>query len=779
MSASVKAALAAKRAEARASSRSNSPVKASSSGSRLPTAFSSEESITTSAANQQESERGRLRPAAGSEGAVREEGSEDHIAQVPIDDLLNKCCDKGKLNVSARVPELKKLPGELYSLIHGDEPAWHDRSKSGRGWYEREDLSVLQAGSNAISAVEEELGECRALVRIEVSPSQSNREVLLVEVPISASCLQLQQNLISNVPLSFTNLLNLTHLNLSANSLTEFPEALLCLNKLRFLDLSSNRIAKLWRSSNVMASRSEQKRRKIEWEKENGAVDVDGMWAGYLSGPSSPIKKGSNKSLLPKRILAPTLPLHSLETLNLSKNRLTNAVFALEGAGDEDEFGLPPRLKRLDLSGNDIRGPLEVSIFADLPELQELNLSGTGVSDQVFSQSSEKADGEAFTSLALLHLAKCDLDSLAPLEQFFGGARIRDQGSLASAEEEGAAHAASPASAQGVARKQLIKVKGSPSLATGPAELHVVLEGCRPFRDEELRRKRGPGHPSNHKIAEPVSSTHTSSGSSTAGSEGVMGKSGARSASKDTLRGEPRHSSGFEPTRGDHGSPGVNTPKIGSSANGRLLSSPETSPWPQISPTQVHQLQAGGDQSSALAAQMSQLGLRNQETTGGQKEEWELMAEAGLLTEGGKRRMRAEQARREREMQQREQSVLSSSPAAGRGGGGMAARNQAGHAEDFLDGAEADAGSALANARLSSKKKEALSQVPCKFFRSNGCSAGAACPFAHTYPGEGLQKSTCQWFLKGNCRFGHKCALAHILPGQPISVSSLSCAQSK
>ena len=155
------------------------------------------------------------------------------------------------------------------------------------------------------------------------------------------------------------------------------------------------------------------------------------------------------------------------------------------------------------------------------------------------------------------------------------------------------------------------------------------------------------------------------------------------------------------------------------------------------------------------------------------------MAEAGLLTEGGKRRMRAEQARREREMQQREQSVLSSSPAAGRGGGGMAARNQAGHAEDFLDGAEADAGSALANARLSSKKKEALSQVPCKFFRSNGCSAGAACPFAHTYPGEGLQKSTCQWFLKGNCRFGHKCALAHILPGQPISVSSLSCAQSK
>lgn len=80
-------------------------------------------------------------------------------------------------------------------------------------------------------------------------------------------------------------------------------------------------------------------------------------------------------------------------------------------------------------------------------------------------------------------------------------------------------------------------------------------------------------------------------------------------------------------------------------------------------------------------------------------------------------------------------------------------------------------GSALASAKLSSKKKEALSQVPCKFFRSNGCSAGSSCPFAHIVPGEGQGKAVCQWFLKGSCRFGHKCALAHILPGQPMSVS--------
>lgn len=81
-----------------------------------------------------------------------------------------------------------------------------------------------------------------------------------------------------------------------------------------------------------------------------------------------------------------------------------------------------------------------------------------------------------------------------------------------------------------------------------------------------------------------------------------------------------------------------------------------------------------------------------------------------------------------------------------------------------------NAGSALANAKLSTKKKEALGQVPCKFYRNNGCSAGDACPFAHTLPGEGQPKAVCQWYIKGSCRFGHRCALAHILPGQPMSM---------
>lgn len=110
-----------------------------------------------------------------------------------------------------------------------------------------------------------------------------------------------------------------------------------------------------------------------------------------------------------------------------------------------------------------------------------------------------------------------------------------------------------------------------------------------------------------------------------------------------------------------------------------------------------------------------------------------------------------------------------------RGGRGRGGEDRARAREEHEDSAPPNAGSALANAKLSTKKKEALGQVPCKFFRNNGCSAGDACPFAHTLPGEGQPKAVCQWYLKGSCRFGHRCALAHILPGQPMSVRCFSC----
>lgn len=90
----------------------------------------------------------------------------------------------------------------------------------------------------------------------------------------------------------------------------------------------------------------------------------------------------------------------------------------------------------------------------------------------------------------------------------------------------------------------------------------------------------------------------------------------------------------------------------------------------------------------------------------------------------------------------------------------------------------------LTAANISSeRRREALAQVPCKFFRNGGCSAGASCAFSHTLPddpnapdADGVGSGTnviCQWFLRGNCRFGAKCALAHIYPGQSVSVRIL------
>ncbi|EIW68988.1 hypothetical protein TREMEDRAFT_73988 [Tremella mesenterica DSM 1558] len=64
-------------------------------------------------------------------------------------------------------------------------------------------------------------------------------------------------------------------------------------------------------------------------------------------------------------------------------------------------------------------------------------------------------------------------------------------------------------------------------------------------------------------------------------------------------------------------------------------------------------------------------------------------------------------------------------------------------------------------------KAEALSHVPCRFFKAGTCTAGASCPFSHDGGGT---KEVCQWFLKGNCKFGHKCALLHLHPGEPLSM---------
>ncbi|KAL7412586.1 hypothetical protein BDY24DRAFT_326453, partial [Mrakia frigida] len=50
-----------------------------------------------------------------------------------------------------------------------------------------------------------------------------------------------------------------------------------------------------------------------------------------------------------------------------------------------------------------------------------------------------------------------------------------------------------------------------------------------------------------------------------------------------------------------------------------------------------------------------------------------------------------------------------------------------------------------------------VSHVPCKFYRSGGCTAGSSCIFAHVQPEAGQQKQPCQYFQKGSCKFGRKC----------------------
>ncbi len=790
-SASVKAALAAKRAEARASrSRSVSPVKRPGSGfnssnpaSASPSPMKPRGLFGTSRDSSLDESGEPSHQGEGEEGQGEEEGEGDvsGFTQVALHVLLNKACQKGKLNIGARAPALESLPTEVWSLADDSEPAWHDRKQTDQAWWERAELAVLQAGGNAISSIDDKLGEFRGLTRLEVSGGSfvsSDQQLRLArrsQLP-SLPVRKLKRNLLTSLPDSLVNLWSLTHLNLSGNSLTSFPTCLLCLDKLVSLDLSDNRLSALWRNDTVSAARTEQKQRKLEWEREHGPVDgaeENGLWAGL-----SPSKKTQAQARAAKaRVLPQTMPLHALQTLRLRGNRLDNASLGLGGSSGskEEDFAFPANLTLLDLAQNPLRGPIDVSLFAELDQLQELDLSETGVPDQVFGGSST-GPTKVLPSLALLHLSKCDIDDLAPLEKAFGSGITQDQGMSTPDDSR-------PASASLLTRKQLIKVQGSPSLATGAGDLHVVLAGC-PLREEQRRRKRGPTHK-----PLPVLGHSSSGGTETGRTEwpALGARSNTRaSPSKEAIR----QSSGFAPTGGYHGSPGHGLPPSAGTANpGNGSKLGLTSPVPASaltftspdSSTILSSPRTGASGPFAAPSSTSSVDTvqRQLENTSlnapGQKEAWELQADAGLLTEGGKRRLRAEQARRQRELELLQQQ---------QGGGDLdqqatsprKQQSQLATSEHFLDSGEMEAigGSALANAKLSTKKKEALSQVPCKFFRSHGCSAGSACPFAHTMAGGGSQKATCQWFLKGNCRFGHKCALAHILPGQPISVSAIA-----
>lgn len=708
MSAAVRAALAAKRAEHR--SRSTSPSKPNTNGDtdqqNLRPHFGRD--LDASIASPFGSPKPAKRSFAAAAAADRSTSSptpEVDLNQKTEEEIVKLSIQNGKVNLSSRSPSLQEVPAMLLSLLADEPQPWFLQipEDDRQPWYMREELHTLQLSNNEIQSLPDKLAEFRGLKRLE-----------------------LHSNRLSTLPSAFFQLSALTTLNLSKNGLTTFPPCLLALDNLVMLDLSHNKISTLWKDADVISARAQRE----AWDKEN-AVQENGVWAGL-----SPSKK--DRKVLDAVETQRDLPMRALRSLDLSYNKLNNAALGIpdlarrrtkptDVTNNETVLvRLPAGLKTLNLGYNSIRGPVSVALFQQLHSLHDLGLQGCGIGDDVFASTEST---EALSSLSVLDLSGCELDDLARVEGLFGSSRILSFDQAMGNTDSPRTTQDKPEPTQGMPARQLVRVLNRPT----PADIDKMEDRCNakilclllegnPLREEALRQKRG-----------------------------------GRSAASPEKKAVP-------------------TPVTTViSPDAKIATSIATPPASAPSTT-----------SASAATGSSQLPAKPQVV----KEDWEILAESGLNTALGRRKLQVEQARKEQEAAAAAATSAAASSAKAvdedaqtRGRKPRASPSDeantaiaadpesAGSAErSTSNDADEDPGSALSTAKLSTKKKEALGQVPCKFFRSNGCSAGASCPFAHTLPGDGGQKSVCQWFLKGNCRFGHKCALAHVLPGQPMSM---------
>ncbi|GAC97580.1 adenylate cyclase fragment [Pseudozyma hubeiensis SY62] len=711
MSAAVRAALAAKRAEHR--SRSSSPTKPSpalpNDDSQLPHfGRDLDASIASPFGSPKPSPRSITSLNANRSSASPTPAMD--LTQKSEDDIVRLSIQNGRINLSSRSPSLQQVPPVLLSLLADEPPAWFLQipEDDRQPWYMREEVHTMQLSNNELQSLPDEMAEFRGLKRLEL---HSNKLIAL--------------------PPTFLQLSALTNLTLAKNGLTAFPACLLALDNLVTLDLSHNKIQTFWSDELVGSARSERE----AWDKDNAAQE-NGVWAGL-----SPSKK-DRKLLVADPDAHVNTPMRSLRSLDLSYNRISNASLGIPdlakrrgGPSDvSDDISLvrlPTSLRTLNLGHNSIRGPVSATLFQHLVSLEDLGLQGCGIGDDVLA-AHDIANGssQVLSHLSILNLSGCELDDLTKIEAFFGSRRIQSFDQAIGNVDPAPSTQDPQTPAAGIPARQLVRVLNRPTSADitkmeGRCKARVLcllLEG-NPLREEAFRQKRG------GRSASPEKKSATPA---TLGSKTAVSIANAQAAS----------------------SPAASTPPTNSTIPATVAGVSQLPPKPQIV-----------------------------------KEDWEILAESGLNTELGRRKLRIEQARREQQAAAAAKATegpvsedaqgrgrkprvadeaVSSDPEVEGSSGESRERATSHHRGESID--DKDIGSALANAKLSSKKKEALGQVPCKFFRSNGCSAGASCPFAHTLPGDGGQKSVCQWFLKGSCRFGHKCALAHVLPGQPMSM---------
>ncbi|CAO1638283.1 unnamed protein product [Sympodiomycopsis kandeliae] len=135
---------------------------------------------------------------------------------------------------------------------------------------------------------------------------------------------------------------------------------------------------------------SQARKERKEWDQEN-ADEEGGIWAGFLERAGSPTKRIRPP---PPTTAEQSQPMRSLRILNLSNNRLGNAALSIptkqnKQPSKSQQFTWPPALTDLNLSDNMIRGPIPLSFVGQLKELKTLSLGGNGIADDVFIATAE------------------------------------------------------------------------------------------------------------------------------------------------------------------------------------------------------------------------------------------------------------------------------------------------------------------------------------------------------------------------------------------------------
>ncbi|CEH19379.1 Leucine-rich repeat protein [Ceraceosorus bombacis] len=428
MSAALKAAIAAQRA-ALAKVKLSDDAAAAGAGAGAGAASSSSSSSSYAA---QEEDEDALTNTQRGRSERRREQEETQLAQASTESLLLKSTQTGRLILASRAPPLTELPPCAIQLLDDDAPQWYrqhaNTAASRRPWYERADLVQLSLSNNVIKSIPNAIQGFAALTRLD-----------------------LHNNALKSVPDALAGLCQLTHLNLRGNNLSIFPISLLMHPTLLELDLSSNRITTLWHQRDLHASAKEYE--------ENIAVSAEamesgGIWAG-LGHSSRPSKKYKPD---------PRRPLPACRFLSLGNNRLTNA-----GPVPLAALGTLSSLQHLDLGGNGLAS----NIFeANAPEI------GGSLS------TAEPA--KFFPSLSLLSLYRCEIDDLEPLEEVWGSPRT-----IAEGEKAFPAGVGTPQPRVGIQARQLVSVRSRIPERIPKGQLAIVLEG-NPLREEAYRRKKAP-----------------------------------------------------------------------------------------------------------------------------------------------------------------------------------------------------------------------------------------------------------------------------------------------